>query len=69
MNQMRFILALSLFYSSLFAVINSIEDSNTKINNISSDFQSTTLPEVNVELLLAEDQENTGIGVPIRIYP
>ena len=54
------------FYSGLFAVINTYEDSYTTINNINTSFESITMPEVDVDALLLEDEANLGAGIPKR---
>ena len=66
MKTIKLLLAITIFYSGLFAVINTYEDSYTRINNINTPFESITMPEVDVDALILEDEENTGIGVPMR---
>ena len=66
MKTMKLLLAITIFYSGLFAVINTFEDSYTRINNIDIPFKSITMPIVDVGALLLEDEENVGIGVPMR---
>ena len=66
MKTMKLLLPITIFYSGLFAVINTFEDSYTRINNIDIPFESITMPIVDVDALLIEDEENVGIGVPMR---
>ena len=66
MKTMKLLLPITIFYSGLFAVINTFEDSYSRINNINTPFESITMPEVDVDALIREDEENTGIGVPMR---
>jgi hypothetical protein len=60
------IIIILLVTTGLFAVINQFEDSYSRIHQISSDFQTITLPEVDVNSLLSEEHAKAGIGVPIR---
>ena len=60
------IIFILLVTTGLYAVINQFEDSYSRIHQISSDFQTVTLPEVDVNSLLSEDHAKAGIGVPIR---
>ncbi|MDP6936932.1 MAG: hypothetical protein QGF36_05825 [Candidatus Marinimicrobia bacterium] len=60
------IILILLVTTGLFAVINQFEDSYSRIHQISSDFQTITLPEVDVNSLLSEEHAKAGIGVPIR---
>ena len=66
MKNIRIFLPLIILCTGLFAVINTFEDSYTRINNINTPFESITMPEVDVDVLIREDEENKGIGVPMR---
>jgi len=66
MKTMKLLLPITIFYSGLFAVINTFEDSYSRINNIDTPFESITMTEIDVDALILEDEENTGIGVPTR---
>ena len=66
MKNIKKILPLIILYSGLFAVINTYEVSYSKINNIDIPFESISMPEIDVEALLSEDEENAGVGVPMR---
>ena len=57
MKTMKLLLPITIFYSGLFAVINTFEDSYTRINNIDIPFKSITMPIVDVGALLLEDEE------------
>ena len=66
MKTIKLLLSITIFYSGLFAVINTFEDSYSRINNINTAFESITMLEVDVDALILEDEKNTGIGVPMR---
>ena len=66
MKNIRILLPLIILCTGLFAVINTFEDSYTRINNIDTPFKSITMPEVDVDALIMEDEENAGTGVPMR---
>ena len=66
MKNIRILLPLIILCTGLFAVINTFEDSYTRINNIDTPFESITMSEVDVDALMREDEENTGTGVPMR---
>ena len=66
MKNKKMLIIIFCFYSSLFAVINTFEDSYTRINNIDTPFGSITMPGIDVDALIREDEENAGIGVPMR---
>ena len=66
MGKQKILLLTLCLSSGLFAVINTFEDSYSIIQNINSQFESITMPEVNVDALIREDEENTGPGVPMR---
>ena len=66
MKTIKLLLAITIFYSGLFAVINTFENSYSRINNINIPFESITMPEVDIDALIREDEENAGPGVPFR---
>jgi len=66
MKTMKLLLPITIFYSGLFAVINTFEDSYSRINNINTPFESITMLEVDVDALILEDEENIGTGIPKR---
>ena len=66
MKTMKLLLPITIFYSGLFAVINTFEDSYSRINNINTPFESINMPGVDIDALIREDEKNTGIGVPMR---
>ena len=66
MKKLKLLLPLAILFTGLFAVINTYEDSYTRINNIDIPFESITMPEIDVEALLREDEANAGAGVPMR---
>jgi V8-like Glu-specific endopeptidase len=66
MKNLRILLPLAILYTGLFAVINTFEESYSRINNINSEFEFVTLSEVDYEVLLREDDLNAGPGVPMR---
>ncbi|SVE52939.1 uncharacterized protein METZ01_LOCUS505793, partial [marine metagenome] len=66
MKNIKIILPLIILYSGLFAVINTYETSYSNINNINTPFESITTPGIDVGALLQEDDENVGVGVPMR---
>ena len=58
MKNIRILLPLIILCAGLFAVINTFEDSYTRINNIDTPFESITMPEVDIDALFGEDEEN-----------
>ena len=66
MEKQKILLILLCLFSGLFAVINTFEDSYTRINNIDTPFESITMPEIDVDALIQEDEENLGTGIPKR---
>ena len=66
MKNLKLLLPLAILHTGLFAVINQFEDSYSVLQNINSEFQFVTLPEVNAEVLIREDSINAGPGVPMR---
>ena len=66
MKNLKLLLPLAILYTGLFAVINQFEDSYSKLNNITSEFEFVTMEEVNADALLREDDLNAGPGVPMR---
>ena len=66
MNSLRTLIPFTILCTGLFAVINTFEESYSKINNINSPFKSIVMPEVNIDALIREDEENLGIGIPKR---
>ena len=66
MKNIRILLPLIILCTGLFAVINTYEKSYSNINNIDTPFESITMPAVDVDELIREDEENAGIGVPMR---
>jgi len=66
MKNIRILLPLIILCAGLFAVINTFEDSYTRINNIDTPFESITMPDVDVDALIQEDEENLGTGIPKR---
>jgi len=63
---MKLLLPITIFCSGLFAVINTFEDSYTRINNINTAFESISMSEVDVDALIQEDKKNLGSGIPKR---
>ena len=66
MKIIRILLSITILCAGLFAFINTFEDSYTRINNIDIPFESIIMPKINVDALIGEDEENAGIGVPMR---
>jgi hypothetical protein len=66
MNSLRTLLPFTILCTGLFAVINTFEESFSKINNINTPFESITMPEIDVDALIREDEGNLGIGIPKR---
>ena len=66
MKNIRILVPVIVLCAGLFAVINTFEDSYTRINNIDTPFESITIPEVDIDALIREDEENAGPGVPFR---
>ena len=60
MKKQKILFVTLCFFSGLFAVINSFEDSYSITHNINTPFESITMPEIDVEALLLEDEENSG---------
>ena len=52
MKNIRILLPIIILCTGLFAVINTFEDSYTRINNINIPFKSITMPEVDVDALI-----------------
>ena len=65
-KNIKITIPLIILTSGLFAVINTYEVSYSKINNIDTPFESITIPEFDVKTLMQEDEENIGVGVPMR---
>ena len=66
MKKIELLLPLAVLYTSLFAVINTFEDSYTIKNNIDTPFQSITMQGLDVDALIREDKENIDNGIPKR---
>ena len=66
MKNIRILLPLIILCAGLFAVINTFEDSYSITHNINNPFESITMPEVDADALIREDEENTGPGVRLR---
>ena len=66
MKLQRLLLVLFCVCNGLFAVINTFEDSYSVKNNINTSFASISMEAVDVDALLLEDEQNRGIGVPMR---
>ena len=66
MGKQKILLIILCICSGLFAVINTYEDSYSTTNNINTPFESITMPEVDVDALIREDEENLGMGIPKR---
>ena len=66
MKNKKLVLILFCVCSSLFAVINTFEDSYSVKHNINTPFTSISMEEIDVDALLLEDEQNRGMGVPMR---
>jgi len=66
MKNIKILASIIILYVNLFAVINTFEDSYTRINNINTAFESITIPEFDLKKLQEEDKANVGVGVPMR---
>ena len=60
------LLSLIILCTGLFAVINTYEDSYTRTNNIDIPFESITMPGIDVDALIREDEKNVTPGIPMR---
>ena len=66
MKNTKILLPIILLFSGLFAVINTYEDSYTRINNIKIPFESITMPVLDIDSILEEDENKSGPGVPTK---
>ena len=66
MKKHKILFTIFCLFNGLFAVINTFEDSYSIRNYINTPFESITLPEIDVEALIREDEDNIGTGVPMR---
>ena len=66
MKNKKLVLVLFCICNILFAVINTFEDSYSVKNNINTPFASISMEKINVDALLLEDEQNRGMGVPMR---
>ena len=66
MKLQRLFFVLFCVCNSLFAVINTFENSYSVKHNINTPFTSISMEEINVDALLLEDEQNRGMGVPMR---
>ena len=49
-----------------FCVINTYEDSYSFVNDLRTEFESISMPEIDIQALLNEDEKNQGSGIPLR---
>jgi len=66
MKNKKLLFVLFCICNSLFAVINTFEDSYSVKHNINTPFTSISMEEIDVDALLLEDEQNRGMGVPMR---
>ena len=65
MKKIKFFIFISLI-SIGFCVINTYEDSYSIVNDLRTEFESISMPEIDIQALLNEDDENLGEPVPLR---
>ena len=65
MKKIKFFIFISLI-SIGFCVINTYEDSYSIVNDLITEFESISMPAIDIQALLNEDEQNQGSGIPLR---